>query len=144
MSNELENQILKIIRYQCLNTHEICRALNGLPIEDPTVCGLPVKLKPFRKGTKEVLGKSVNCQGELYGTCKFKYKKVRATLHSMKQLNSKLMRWWDKTRLKGAGRRSDLFRFWWIKYEDFHKRVLTQTLIPYVYSKAKSSQEVKK
>ena len=128
----MKERILEILRkHGCLNTHEICRALNGHPINDPTICGLSTKLKPFGKGTMKTLGKSVNCNGHLTGSCKYRYHNVRRKLFRM-NLKTKLMRFWDKTRMGGSGRRSDLFRFWWINDENFEKRILSQTLIPYV------------
>ncbi len=131
-----KEQILRILlKHGCLNTHEICRALNGYDIHDPTRCGLPTKIKPFGKGHW------ANCQGQIDKKCKYDYYQVRAKLFQLK-IGTSLMRFWDKTRLGGNGRRSDLFRFWYIKREDFEKRVLSQTLIPYLAFEGKRRNEV--
>jgi hypothetical protein len=121
----LKDSILQILyKNGCLNTHEICRAVNGYNIHDPTRCGLSTKLKPFGKGHW------ANCNGQIDKKCKYDYYKVRCTLFRMK-INTVSMRFWDKTRLGGNNRRSDVFRFWFINHEDFRRRVLAQTLIPW-------------
>jgi len=136
----VKGRILKVLlEYGCLNTMEICRALNNKDVFDPTYCGIPVYMKPFENRGKilpEFKWQTGNGICLHYRECKPNWKQVYSTLRRM-HIQSVKMQFWDaKARIKKQRVKVDTFRFWFLDYKLFRERVLRQTLIPYV------SQEV--
>jgi hypothetical protein len=124
-----------LLEHGCLNTMEICRGLNNKDIFNPRFCGIPEYMKPFENRGKileQYRWQTGNGKCLHYRECNPNYDKVSRILKTMHIKTVKMKFWDDKARIKKEMGKMDTFRFWFINYEDFKKRVLIQTLIPYV------------
>lgn len=123
----LKEEIQSILKtYGCMNQQEICRLVNGHGKRAVNVCSLTFKEKPYGKSQVDL--KACRCPKTRNG-CKVSYGRITSTLRRMPCLTTVKMRFWDKNK---AHKRFDIFRFWFIDYDDFRERILAQTLIPYV------------
>lgn len=102
----------------CLNSYEACRICNGFPKRDFRPCFVQ------RRNSKD------RCNRTLRG-CRYNSRQVYAIMMEMPQLQSEKLRFWDGGR-DGSCRVTDLFRFFFMDRQCFEKRILRQTLIPYI------------
>ena len=119
----IEDDIIKIVtEHGVLNGMQICRALNGR-----TQCN-----KGYYGGTK---GNDRNllklCKEN---GCEITYFKVLRILQKMEKkglIKSDKRYYFDKWRHKGT-KKLDLFRFWYIDYDQFYNKILVNTLEAYL------------
>jgi len=115
----LEKQVRDILSQEgCLNTHEVCRLINGLPKGAVDKCSLTFKEKPF--GTQS----NSRC-GRIRNDCKVRYHTVWHCLMNMTDIYSLRKRFWDKNK---SGKRFDVFRFWTDNPTKYQVRIQAQTL----------------
>jgi len=122
MSN-IENRIIDIVRKNgVMNGMQICRALNGRDRCNEGYYG-------GTKGNDRNLLKLCKENG-----CEITYFKVLRILQKMEKkglLKSDKRYYFDKWRYKGT-KKLDLFRFWYVDYNQFYNKILVNTLEAYL------------
>jgi len=129
----LRQQILRLIQeHHVLNTAEVCRLLNGFGKDDYKKCYEPKWdfREPSGKNRERCRENKNDCFVHYWET----YRELMVLVNKH-YLYTRKMRFFEETK---DALPTDVFRFWFINKEDFHKRVLSQTLIPYINQKQKS------
>jgi len=124
----MKSEIIQLLRkHKVLNSHQMCRLLNGYSKDEFKQCYYTFKEKPM--GTKNLACRNHGLKKEgLCPKCKVTQGQVYYHLSKMRApIQSYKLRFFDH-----GGIGSDLFRFWFMEKEEFHNRILRQTLIPYV------------
>ncbi|MDI9576983.1 MAG: hypothetical protein QM398_02465 [Thermoproteota archaeon] len=118
---DLKLQIYEFLQeIGCVNTMELCRALNGV-----------LRIKDCVSGHKFGITRTWDtlCNASQLG-CVFKYTKVYSALAQLEKkgvIQSEKTRFWDITPLS-----TDTFRFWFINRDDYVNRVEKQKLTGYL------------
>ena len=132
LSVRLRLRILDLLKeHKVLNTCEVCRLLNGYGKREVDICykgqgftfGIREGAEPWGKGS---VCRRPGCDpvwNDVYKNLKI--------LERKHYIYSRRMRFFDHTEGR-KGRASDIFRFWYIDYQEFLSRILKQTLIPYI------------
>lgn len=120
----LARRIISILEENgCLNTMEICRILNGIEENKGySYCR--------RRFAEEAGRERTGFNRCMVSDCRIKYYQVHricSWLARIGRIKTAKLRFWDR----GGAHPTDLFRFWWIKEEDFHERILSKTLVPF-------------
>jgi len=117
---DIEKVILRAIEGTALNSYEVCRIVNGIPLNQYSRCFLGQEGKFVATIPERCRYRENQCH-----VWSFKvYTKLRV-LEKRGLLKSALFRWFDKRR-KGrlSARNLDKFRFWFTSYENLRNRLL--------------------
>ena len=113
-------------RHGCLNSMEVCRVVNRFEPGDFRGC-YPTGDFAFKTRPERCEWKARNC--DVWSL------KVYNALRSMQksgQIQSRKCRARDASKRNKSFQNTDIFRFWFTEPKHFEKRIVSQTLIPYL------------
>ena len=126
----LRQEILQALeKHGCLNSIEVCRAINGRALDDYKFC-YPRGDFAFKTRPERCLGRGNHCIPWSLTV----YTQLRE-LERRRHIESRLTRFWDKGNNQSF-KHTDLFRFWFIDQAAYEKRVLRHTLMVYMSARA--------
>ena len=117
----LSQQALKT--HGCLNSMEVCRAINGFDIKEAKACYPQRHMSIFNFGGTHPQRCTAGLRGCAFWSLEV-YKQLRR-LWRQGKVQSVKMRFWDGGRQKSINL-TDLFRFWFLDKEAFESMVTSQ------------------